>query len=56
MDIFIIDCFNDITGENEKLDKLWDVQSKGIRTLYPTQIGTSLITLYENYISDHGMV
>lgn len=52
IDTFIIDCFNDVTGANRTCDKLWDVQSKAIKSLNPTKIGESLITLYENYISD----
>lgn len=48
---FIIDCFNDVTGATENCDKLWDVQSKGIKTLRPLTIGESLITLFENYLS-----
>lgn len=52
MDIFLIDCFNDVTGTNMNCDKLWDIQSKGIRSLNPKKIGGALITLFENYISD----
>lgn len=29
---FIIDCFNDVTDATEICDKLWDVQTKGIKT------------------------
>lgn len=49
---FIIDCFNDVTGATENCSKLWDVQSKGIKTLRPLTIGESLITLFENYLSE----
>ncbi len=49
---FIIDCFNDVTGATENCSKLWDVQSKGIKTLRPITIGESLITLFENYLSE----
>lgn len=49
--VFIIDCFNDVTGATKNCSKLWDVQSKGIKTLRPLTIGESLITLFENYIS-----
>ena len=48
---FIIDCFKDVTDETEICDKLWDVQTKGIKTLKPLTIGESLITLFENYLS-----
>lgn len=52
IDTFIIDCFNDVTGINKDCDKLWDVQSKGVKSLNPTKIGESLITLFENYMSE----
>lgn len=51
---FFIDCFNDVTGANEKVDKLWDVQSKGIKNLGPKEIGKHLITLFLNNISSIG--
>lgn len=51
IDTFIIDCFNDVTGANNNCDKLWDVQSKGKKSLRPSTIGESLITLFENCIS-----
>ena len=28
IEVFAIDCFNDVTGCNKLYDKLWDVQSK----------------------------
>lgn len=49
---FLIDCFNDVTGMNASCNKLWDIQSKGIKTLTPRKIGESLITLFENFLSD----
>lgn len=52
IDTFLIDCFNDVTGINKNCNKLWDVQSKGVKTLNPKKIGIALITLFENYISD----
>ena len=52
IDIFLIDCFNDVTGINNECSKLWDVQSKGVKALTPKKIGIALITLFENYISD----
>lgn len=47
-----IDCFNDVTGACNKFVKLWDVQSKNHSTLPPSKIGESLLTLYNNYVSD----
>lgn len=52
MDVFIIDCFNDVSGASRDVNRLWDVQSKGVRSLNPKKIGESLITLFQNYISD----
>lgn len=52
IDIFIIDCFNDVSGADNRVQRLWDVQSKGVKSLDPKKIGTALITLFQNYISD----
>jgi hypothetical protein len=51
IDVFMIDCFNDITGGNNSLGKLWDVQSKGVKSLRPKTIGEALVTLFKNYKS-----
>jgi len=47
-----IDCFNDVTGTQENCRTLFDIQSKGVANLTPRKIGTSLITLYENSLTD----
>lgn len=52
IDVFIIDCFNDVSGADNNVQRLWDVQSKGVRSLNPRTIGIALITLFQNYISD----
>lgn len=52
IDVFIIDCFNDVSGADTGIKKLWDVQSKGVKSLYPRKIGEALITLFQNYISE----
>lgn len=52
MDVFIIDCFNDVSGASCDVDRLWDVQSKGVKSLNPKKIGEALVTLFQNYISD----
>ena len=52
IDVFIIDCFNDVSGANPKITEIWDVQSKGVSSLTPRKIGASLYTLYENFISE----
>ena len=52
MDVFIIDCFNDVSGANRDVNRLWDVQSKGVKSLNPKKIGEALVTLFQNYCSD----
>lgn len=52
VDLFIIDCFNDVTGTSSNFDESWDIQSKGVASLTPRKIGAALFTLYANYISD----
>jgi hypothetical protein len=51
IELFIIDCFNDVTGADTNINKLWDLQSKGVKSLNPKKIGISLVTLFENYLS-----
>ncbi|WP_445454478.1 hypothetical protein [Flavobacterium sp. 25HG05S-40] len=45
------DCFNDVSGLNKKIDKIWDIQSKNEKTLNPKKIGKYFYTLYDNYRS-----
>lgn len=52
IEIVAVDCFNDVTGINEANAKLWDVQSKNHASMPPSKIGESLLTLYDNYISN----
>lgn len=52
IDNCVIDCFNDVSGCDETFDKIWDVQSKGVRSLTPNTIGKALVTLYKNYTSE----
>lgn len=47
-----IDCFNDITGTNDGMSELYDMQSKGVASLYPADIGAALATLCLNFFSD----
>lgn len=49
IETFAVDCFNDITGCSSRYNKLWDVQSKNVKSLNPKKIGISLITLYCNF-------
>lgn len=52
VDLFIIDCFNDVTGVSNDFGESWDIQSKGVASLTPQKIGSALFTLYANYLSD----
>lgn len=52
IEVFAIDCFNDVTGCNKLYDKLWDVQSKNVKSLTPRTIGKALYTLFSNYEHD----
>lgn len=49
---FVVDFFNDLTGMSKMSDKLWDLQSKGDKQPSPRAIGTELVTLYKNYVSE----
>jgi hypothetical protein len=52
IDLVLVDCFNDVTGSDDAVSRLWDVQSKGHKSNTPLQIGEHLVTLYENFLSD----
>lgn len=52
VNLFIIDCFNDVTGVSENYAKSWDVQSKNVASLTPRTVGVALYTLFANYVSD----
>ncbi len=49
---FVVDFFNDLTGMTKMSDKLWDLQSKGDKQPSPYTIGTELVTLYKNFVSE----
>ena len=49
---FVVDFFNDLTGMTKISDKLWDLQSKGDKHPSPYMIGTELVTLYKNFVSE----
>lgn len=49
---FVVDFFNDVTGMDKMSHKLWDIQSKGTSKSSPKAIGSELVTLFKNYISD----
>lgn len=52
MSLFIIDCFNDVTGVSENYSDSWDIQSKNVASLTPRTVGKALYTLFANYVSD----
>lgn len=52
IDLFIIDCFNDVTGVAEGYKDSWDIQSKNVASLTPRKVGIALYTLFANYVSD----
>lgn len=49
---FVVDFFNDLTGMTKMSHKLWDLQSKGDKQPSPYTIGTELVTLYKNFVSE----
>lgn len=49
--LFIIDCFNDVTGVSEDYSDSWDIQSKNVASLTPRTVGKALYTLFANYVS-----
>lgn len=52
IDLFIIDCFNDVTGVAGGYKDSWDIQSKNVASLTPHKVGIALYTLFANYVSD----
>lgn len=52
IELFIIDCFNDVTAVSENYTDSWDIQSKGVASLSPARIGKALYTLFDNYVSE----
>lgn len=50
--LFIIDCFNDVTGVSEDYSDSWDIQSKNVASLTPRTVGKALYTLFANHVSD----
>ena len=52
IELFAIDCFNDVTGMDSSCHILHDAQSKAGSNTNPAKLGEELATLFENYISD----
>lgn len=52
IELFAIDCFNDITGMDNPCLVLHDAQSKAEKNISPAKLGKYLITLLENFLSE----
>ena len=52
VNLFIIDCFNDVTAVSDNCSNSWDIQSKNVASLTPRTVGKALYTLFANYVSD----
>mgnify|MGYP000951716519 FL=1 len=52
IELFAIDCFNDVTGMDGSCFTLHDVQSKAGTNTNPAKLGKELATLFENSVSD----
>lgn len=52
IDLFAIDCFNDVTGMDNACFTLHDVQSKAGKNTGPAKLGEDLATLFENSVSE----
>ena len=52
IELFAIDCFNDVTGMDGSCFTLHDVQSKAGKNTNPAKLGEELATLFENSVSE----
>lgn len=52
IDLFAIDCFNDVTGMDNSCFSLHDIQSKAGKNTGPAKLGEELATLFENSVSE----
>lgn len=51
VNLFAVDCFNDVTGMDSHCVALHDVQAKAGQKLTPAELGRDLVTLLENRMS-----
>lgn len=51
VNLFAVDCFNDVTGMDAHCITLHDVQAKAGQKLAPAELGRDLVTLLENRMS-----
>ena len=56
IDMILVDSFNDTTGCDMEVSRLWDVQSKGHKLPNPKKIGEFLFTLFDNFNSGYPFV
>lgn len=49
---FAIDFFNDVTGIDKFQTKCFDLQSKGVKSIQPNELGRFTVTLFKNYLSE----
>lgn len=52
MEYILVDSFNDVSTATPNITEIYDIQSKGYKTISPGQIGRFLYTLYKNYQTD----
>ena len=52
IELFAVDCFNDVTGMDNPCFVLHDAQSKAEKNTSPAKLGRYLVTLLENHLSE----
>ena len=52
IELFAVDCFNDVTGMDNPCFVLHDAQSKAEKNISPAKLGRYLVTLLENHLSE----
>lgn len=52
MEYILVDSFNDVSSATANINEIYDVQSKGYKSVSQEQIGRFLYTLFKNYQTD----
>ncbi|MBQ5907140.1 MAG: hypothetical protein IIW80_03690 [Treponema sp.] len=52
MEYILVDSFNDVSTANPNITEIYDIQSKGYKSVSQGQIGRFLYTLYKNYLTN----
>ncbi len=52
MEYILVDSFNDVSTATPNITEIYDIQSKGYKSVFQGQIGRFLYTLYKNYLTD----